>query len=370
MNDNSPKFEQPSYSCGLSVSAKRDQFVTILTASDADEVDQKHLRYAIVAGNEQQTFSMDPNTGIVTLTNLANFGDPKTHILNISVSDSVYTSFARLKIESLPANLHSPVFSDVLLDVQVPENQAAGYTVTTVKAVDKDFGEFGSITYSIHSDLLSESFAIDKNTGKIIAKVPLDREKQKLYEIPVMATDGGGRSGFLTVRVKVTDQNDNGPVFQLREYRANIYYNHSTSVSILKVKATDADEGAAAEIEYSIYDRKGSGINNIFTVNAKSGEVFLLQSVDSWGKSNYKLQLCVFSKINFRRASFPIFHTSYRWWDTRKTFGRTSKHINHGTKRLPTSIRKERRNIFPSRKLCSWYINNSPKINIKCVNII
>lgn len=284
MNDNPPKFEQPSYTCGLSVSAKRDQFVTILTASDPDEIDQKHLRYAIVAGNEQQTFSMDPNKGIVTLTNLANFGDPKTHILNISVSDSVYTNFARLKIESLPANMHSPAFPDVLLDVQVPENQSPGYVIATVKAVDKDFGEYGSIMYSIHSDLLSETFSIDKNTGKITTKVPLDREKQKLFEIPVMATDGGGRSGFLTVRVKVNDENDNAPIFLLKEYRANIYYNLSTSSSIMKVKAVDADDGAAAVIEYSIYDRKGSGINDMFRVNSTTGEVFLLQSADSWGK--------------------------------------------------------------------------------------
>lgn len=284
MNDNSPKFEQPSYTSGLSVSAKRDQFVTILTASDPDEIDQKHLRYAIVGGNEQQTFSMDPDKGIVTLTNLANFGDPKTHILNISVSDSVYTSFARLKIESLPANMHSPVFPDVLIDVQVPENQPAGYVIAIVKAVDKDFGEYGSILYSIHSELLSETFSIDKNSGKITTKVPLNREQQKLFEIPVMATDGGGRSGFLTVRVKVNDENDNAPSFLLKEYRGNIYYNQSTTASIMKVKAVDADEGSAAEITYSIYDRKGSGINEMFTVDSKTGEVFLLQSADSWGK--------------------------------------------------------------------------------------
>lgn len=339
MNDNSPKFEQPSYTSGLSVSAKRDQFVTILTASDPDEIDQKHLRYAIVAGNEQQTFSMDPDKGIITLTNLANFGDPKTHILNISVSDSVYTSFARLKIESLPANVHSPAFPDVLLDVQVPENQPPGYVLATVKAVDKDFGEYGSITYSIHSDLLSETFAIDKNTGKITTRVVLDREQQKLYEIPIMATDGGGRSGFLTVRVKVNDENDNAPDFLLKEYRANIYFNQSTKTSIMKVKAVDADEGPAAEVVYSIYDKKGSGINDVFTVDSKSGEVFLLQSVDSWGKLKKlfsHLSSNTFS-IN-RRAGFPIFHSSYRWRNTRTTRRRTSKHFNYGTKRLPSSI--------------------------------
>lgn len=114
MNDNPPKFEQSSYSCGLSISAKRDQFVTIVQASDRDEIDQNNLRYTIVAGNDQQTFSMNSNTGIITLTNLANFGSQKLMLLNISVSDGVYTSFARLKIELLAANLHPPKFMDII----------------------------------------------------------------------------------------------------------------------------------------------------------------------------------------------------------------------------------------------------------------
>lgn len=235
MNDNAPTFEQPSYSCGLSVHAKRGQFVTIVSGSDLDVVDQGHLRYSIVAGNEQQTFHMDPDSGVITLLNLANFGEERSMVLNISVSDGVYTSFARLKVELLPANLHSPVFTDVIMNVHVLENKAAGSHVATVKASDADFGEFGSITYSIHSDLLSESFAIDKVSGRIVTKVRLDREKQKVYEIPVMAMDGGARAGFLTVRVKVDDENDNSPKFTMREYKGCIHSNHSIAAPFIKV---------------------------------------------------------------------------------------------------------------------------------------
>lgn len=63
MNDNPPKFEQPSYTCFLSEHAQRGQFVTVVSASDADYVDQERLVYTIVGGNEQQTFTIDPTTG-------------------------------------------------------------------------------------------------------------------------------------------------------------------------------------------------------------------------------------------------------------------------------------------------------------------
>ncbi|XP_060526655.1 fat-like cadherin-related tumor suppressor homolog isoform X2 [Cylas formicarius] len=282
MNDNPPKFEQTSYSCGLSVSAKRDQFVTLVKASDVDEVDRDNLRYTIVSGNEQQTFSMDPATGIVTLVNLANFGNQKMMLLNVSVSDGVYTSFVRLKVELIPANLHAPRFRDVVVDVTVPENRMPGITLTTLNATDQDFGEFGTVTYTIHSDLLNEIFAIDKHSGRLQTRTRLDREKRKQYEIPVMASDGGGLNAFLMVRARVTDENDNPPRFLLKEYKVSIPSNFTTGLTFAKVKAVDADDGPNAEIEYSIYEKKSSEVTNIFGINPITGEMFLFGNVFAW----------------------------------------------------------------------------------------
>lgn len=286
MNDNPPKFEQMSFSCGVSISAKRDHFVTMVQASDLDEIDENNLRYSIVGGNDQQIFSMEPNTGLITLTNLANFGKDRIMSLNISVSDGVYTSFARLKVELLPANQNPPNFLDIVKDVQVPENRMAGYPVAVVNATDEDMGEFGTITYSIHSDVLNEIFDISKTSGKITTKTRLDREKQKTYEILVCATDGGGLSDFLTVRVKVLDENDNAPRFLLKEYQISIHSNLTVGMSFSKVRATDADEGKNAEIEYSIYEKKSSEAVGIFGIDPQSGDLYLLKNAFDWGRCN------------------------------------------------------------------------------------
>lgn len=283
MNDNPPKFDQMSYSCGVSISAKRDQFVTVVQASDLDEIDQNNLRYSIVGGNDQQIFSMDSATGLITLTNLANFGNEKIISLNISVSDGVYTSFARLKVELLPANLHPPSFLEIVKDVQVPENRMAGYPVTVVNATDEDMNEFGTVTYSIYSNSMNELFDIGKTSGKITTKTRLDREKQKTYEILVCATDGGGLSDFLTVRVKVIDENDNAPKFLLKEYKVSIQSNMTARVSFAKVRATDIDEGKNAEIEYSVYEKKSSEVVSIFGIDPHSGDLFLLKNAFNWG---------------------------------------------------------------------------------------
>ncbi|XP_063239987.1 LOW QUALITY PROTEIN: fat-like cadherin-related tumor suppressor homolog [Bacillus rossius redtenbacheri] len=282
MNDNPPQFEQPSYTCFLSEQAGRGQFVTVVSASDPDLVDLGRLAYTVVGGNEQQTFSIDARTGIISLTNLQNFAAEPSTVLNVSVSDGVYTSFARVRIEIQPANRRAPAFPQVQVEARVAENSAPGAFVAKVVAADPDLGPYGEVTYSIPSDLLKESFQVDKWSGEMVTKRKLDREERKLYEVPVMATDGGGRSGFTTVRVSVLDENDNAPRFVLWEYKATIRSNLTTNWPFLKVRATDDDVGSSAEVEYSIYETQSSGVKELFGINSRTGDIFLLKSVLPW----------------------------------------------------------------------------------------
>ena len=306
MNDNPPKFEQPSYSCVLSEDAERGQFVTVVTASDPDFVDDK-LIYTIVGGNDQQTYNIDQNTGIITLINMQNFGDQKLTLLNVSVTDGVYTSFTRVKIERLPANRHNPKFPNPVIEVSVMENQLPGRLVTNVVATDDDFGDYGEIFYSIPSDMMREVFDVNRQTGEITTRKKLDREYRKLYEIPVMATDGGGKSGFVMVRVKVGDENDNPPVFLLGEYKATIPGNQSLNSVFLKIKATDADEGDSAKIEYSIYEPPDSKAKGLFGINPESGGLFLIKNATPWENQLFQVFIRAEDKgLKSQHADVPL----------------------------------------------------------------
>lgn len=133
MNDNPPRFEQPSYSCVLSQHAQRGQFVTVVAATDPDQTDAAAgLTYGIAQGNELQTYAIDARSGVVTLVNMQNFADKHQTVLNVSVTDGVYTSFARVKVNIVPANLHAPHFEQLVFEVKVAENQLAGRLVMTV----------------------------------------------------------------------------------------------------------------------------------------------------------------------------------------------------------------------------------------------
>lgn len=275
MNDNAPKFEQTSYTCWLSEEASRGQLVTLVSASDPD---LGSLQYSIAAGNQHHTFAIDAETGIITVINLHKLTEMEAHTLNVSVSDGVYTSFCRVRVEMISANQHSPVIEKHQYDTKVTENLPAGTLVIKVVATDKDSGVYGQIAYSIPSHLLLESFTINNVTGEVWTKRALDREQASVYEIPVMATDGGGRSGLTTVRLTVVDINDNTPQFQLAEYKACIHGNLTVNFEFLKVKAMDADEGLSAKVEYSVYETQSSGVKHLFGINRHTGALFLLKS--------------------------------------------------------------------------------------------
>lgn len=53
---------------------------------------------------------------------------------------------------------------------------------------------------------------------------------------------------------------------------------------LFQVKAVDLDEDKSAEIEYSIYETKMSGVKELFGIGPQSGSIFLLKSAVPWGK--------------------------------------------------------------------------------------
>ena len=164
-NDNAPKFEQPTYDVTITDLVKRGQFVTMVTASDADSSNAGSLLYSIVGGNVKQTFMIDEHKGVVSLSSLRKPVLQASYTLNVSVTDGVFTNFARIRIMVRNSNNHIPVFTQVTYDVDIAENLTPEQKVITVTASDEDLGLYGHLAYSIGSEDAMETFRIDIDTG-------------------------------------------------------------------------------------------------------------------------------------------------------------------------------------------------------------
>lgn len=71
----------------------------------------------------------------------------------------------------------------------------------------------------------------------------LDRELRDAYRLLAQATDGGGRWCRAEVKLKVTDVNDNPPVFTQAQYSTSIYEDTVPKALLSRTPAIDPDEG-------------------------------------------------------------------------------------------------------------------------------
>ena len=271
-NDNAPAFEEAEYQLNLSNEASRGQLVGKVRAVDPDFSDNARLRYSIIGGNEHQIFSMEEETGIISLVNLHNFDKVPGYLLNITASDGVYATTAKVKITLYSSNKHNPTFPASVIDVEFLENSPENSPIIKLVASDLDGDE---LQYSIIADEASKLFDLDYMTGDLTNLKVLDREETPSFTIPVMVTDMKGRNGFTTVKISLVDENDNSPVFPLAEYRTNIHANLSAGSEVVHVTATDQDTGRNSRLKYSIYDTRSSGVNDIFKINKETGQIFL-----------------------------------------------------------------------------------------------
>ncbi|XP_043649668.1 fat-like cadherin-related tumor suppressor homolog isoform X2 [Drosophila teissieri] len=289
LNDNAPCFVEPSYFTKLSVAAVRGQFVALPKAYDKDISDTDSLEYKIVYGNELQTYSIDKLRGVISLQNMLNFTDKSSTVLNISVSDGVHTTYARLKISLMPENVYSPQFDQSTYEAQVPENLLHGHNIITVKASDGDFGTYASLYYEIVSEEMKKIFLMDQSTGVITSKVTFDREKRDEYVVLLKVSDGGGKFGFASLKVIVVDVNDNVPYFLLKEYKMVVSTTTEANQTILTVNAKDDDIGDNGSVYYQIVQKAiDEAVKEVIEINEKTGDISFKRNAESYGVNSYQ----------------------------------------------------------------------------------
>lgn len=173
------------------------------------------------------------------------------------------------------------------------------FSLQQVKAYDDDVGEYGTVTYSIPSARLRETFAIDSTSGALTSRVPLDREARAEWEVPVTASDGGGLLRHTAVRVRVADLNDNAPAFPLREYRAAVRCDRAPHLPFLTLSAYDLDAGENARLVYSVYEGDvRSDATGLFTVDPHTGALSFARDATDFGTN---LHYGPFLRLDWRR---------------------------------------------------------------------
>jgi len=97
----------------------------------------------------------------------------------------------------------------------------------------------------------------------------LDREKQASYNLTLVAYDGGvpPRTGSLSINLTIDDVNDNSPQFDNATYLVRVPENAPVGAQLVRLRATDADAGANALLQYKFTTRSQNLYGSYFAIS-------------------------------------------------------------------------------------------------------
>ena len=184
-----------------------------------------------------------------------------------------------------------------------------------VRAVDTDIGNNGAVRlisllpllpppsstplflrYRIRKDPLGHhlTFLMDSLSGQITLARPLDRERQKVYELRVEAHDLGLPTPLqsdLDLTVYVKNINDHEPKFIVDTFRVNFTENKPPGAERVRVLNTvDLDDEDEEDMKVDVcYFLVGGPSKDLFAVTPESHEVLALVQLDREEQGTHRL---------------------------------------------------------------------------------
>uniref|UniRef100_A0A8B9FBH8 Protocadherin gamma-C3 n=1 Tax=Amazona collaria TaxID=241587 RepID=A0A8B9FBH8_9PSIT len=200
-----------------------------------------------------------------------------------------------VEVEVLDINDNAPCFPRQDYRLEISESAVPGARFHIESAQDPDVG-----TNSVQSYQLSPSrhFALDlkgfQSGSKLLDLVlqqPLDREQSALEQLVLTAVDGGDppKSGTAQISVRVVDTNDNPPTFDRSTYAVSLLENALPGTLVVKLNASDPDEGSNGEVIYSFGSYTPQKVRQLFSVDPHSGEVRVNGTLDYEEASSYEI---------------------------------------------------------------------------------
>ncbi|KAK1345284.1 hypothetical protein QTO34_013995 [Cnephaeus nilssonii] len=174
----------------------------------------------------------------------------------------------------------------------------SGTSVVQVTATDADDPSYGNSARVIYSILQGQPyFSVEPETGIIRTALPnMNRENREQYQVVIQAKDMGGQmgglSGTTTVNITLTDVNDNPPRFPQNTIHLRVLESSPVGTAVGSVKATDADTGKNAEVEYRIIDGDGTDMFDIITEkDTQEGIITVKKPLDYESRRLYTLKV-------------------------------------------------------------------------------
>ncbi|MEE6524090.1 hypothetical protein FKM82_023318, partial [Ascaphus truei] len=255
--------------------------------------------FRITSGNSRQYFDVNLENGVLFVNQTIDretLCEPSSPcVINLEVVIGNPVEVHNVEVEILDINDNAPKFprNDYYLDIS--ESAVPGARFPVESAQDPDIGTNSIQTYKLSAN---DHFALDLKTFngnskliEIVLKKALDREQKSLHQLVLTAVDGGSpaKSGTAQISVRVMDTNDNAPFFDKSTYKVSLQENAPSGTLVVKLNATDPDEGSNGEVTYSFSSYTPQKVRQLFRIDPQSGEVRVNATVDYEKASAYEI---------------------------------------------------------------------------------
>ncbi|XP_017728357.1 PREDICTED: protocadherin alpha-8-like [Rhinopithecus bieti] len=200
-------------------------------------------------------------------------------------------------VEVKDINDNSPVFPATQKNLFIAESRPLDSRFPLEGASDADIGDNALLTYRLTP---SEYFSLDVPTSNqqvkplgLVLRKPLDREETPELHLLLTATDGGKPelTGTVQVLITVLDVNDNAPVFDRTLYTVRIFENADNGTTVIRLNASDRDEGANGAISYSFNSLVAHMVIDNFSIDPNTGEIVIRGNLDFEQVNLYKIRV-------------------------------------------------------------------------------
>ncbi|XP_041123428.1 neural-cadherin [Polyodon spathula] len=234
-----PQFTNTSYSISIPENTPEGQPFLVVTAKSFQE---KALIYSLLI-NPSSLFSIHKETGEISLMQSVDFEtDQHRYLLLVRATESQeqLSSAVEVLVMIMDENDCIPEFLQSIYSKEsVLETVTTATSLLQVSANDCDSGLNAEISYYT----LSPDFTVSAH-GTIFPARQLDYERPNhLYEFVVMAVDKGEppRTGTATVRIRMSNVNDEPPEFSQTIYRTFVSEDAGPNTLVATVQAKDPD---------------------------------------------------------------------------------------------------------------------------------
>lgn len=262
--------------------------------------------FHITSGNSKQYFDVNLGNGVLFINRTIDresLCEPSTPcVINLGVVIENPVEVHNIEIEILDINDHAPKFSRNDYYLEISESAVPGARFPIESAQDPDIGTNSIQTYKLSDN---DYFALDLKTFngnskliEIVLKKSLDREQNALHQLVLIAIDGGSpaKSGTAQISIRVMDTNDNTPFFDKSTYKASLLENSPAGTLIVKLNATDPDEGSNGEVTYSFSNYTPQKVRQLFSIEPRTGEVRVSGVLDYEKSSSYEIYVQAIDK--------------------------------------------------------------------------